>query len=189
MQKIYGYVDETGKEFGSQRFIVAVVILMESRDQLLELCEQMEKETGKGKFKWGKAKHEQRMQYLNKVFANRYLFGGFCYSVFPGSSDFDEATIVAIAKSINQFKPSGKYTALIYVDGLTKTKRREYGVALRRHGLHVQQVRGIERDENNALTRLADAVAGFVGDALSRSPADIKTLFERVRRSEVLIEV
>jgi hypothetical protein len=189
MQKMYGYVDETGKEFGSQRFIVVVVIITEGRDQLLELCEQMEKETGKGKFKWGKAKHKQRMRYLNKVIENRYLFGEFCYSVFPGSSDFDEATIAVIAKSINRFKPFDKYTAMIYVDGLTKTKRREYGVALRRHGLHVQQVRGIEKDENNALTRLADAVAGFVGDALGGNSADIKTLFKRVRRSEVLIEV
>ncbi len=129
------------------------------------------------------------MKYLNKVFSNRYLFGEICFSVFPRSIDFDEPTILAIVRSIYRFKPSGKYTALVYVDGLTKTKRREYGVALRRHGLHVQQVRGIERDENNSLTRLADAIAGFAGDALSGSSADIKTLFARAKRNGVMIEV
>jgi uncharacterized protein DUF3800 len=189
MQKLYCYVDETGKEHSSQKFIVAVVIITGDRDGLLELCEQLEKETGKGKFKWGKAKHEPRMKYLNKVFSNRYLFGGLCYSVFPKGFDFDGATITAIVRSINRLKPPGRYTALVYVDGLTKTKRRQYSVALRRHGLHVQQVRGIERDENNSLTRLADAIAGFAGDALGGSSSDIKILFGRVKRSEVLIEV
>jgi len=189
MQKLYYFVDGTGKEFGSRRFIVTVVIITEDRDGLLELCEQFEQETGKGKFKWGKAKHEHRMKYLKKVFSNRYLFRGLCYSVFSRNFDFDEATRIAIVKSINRLKPSGKYTTLVYVDGLTKTKRREYSVILRRHGLHVQQVRGIERDENNSLTRLADAIAGFAGDALSGSSADIKILFGRVKRSEVLIEV
>ncbi len=189
MQKLYCYVDETGKEFSSQKFIVAVVIITGDRDGLFELCEQLEKETGKGKFKWGKAKHEPRMKYLNKVFSNKDLGGGICYSVFPRTMNFDEATIVAIVRSINRLKPSGKYAALIYVDGLTKTKRREYGVALRRHHLHVQQIRGIERDENNALTRLADAIAGFAGDALNSSSKDITALFERVKRSGVLIEV
>ncbi len=189
MQKLYCYVDETGKEFGSQKFIVAVVIITGDKDSLFELCEQLEKETGKGKFKWGKAKHEPRMKYLNKVFSKREFFGGLCYSVFPTTFDFDEATIAAIVKSINRLKPPGKYAALVYVDGLTKTKRREYGVALRRNGLHVQQVRGIEKDENNALTRLADAIAGFAGDALSSTSKDIKALFERVKRSGVLIEV
>ena len=189
MQKLYWSVDETGKEFGSRKFIVAVVIITGDKDSLVELCEQLENETGKGKFKWGKAKHEPRMKYLHKVFSNRELFGMLCYSVFPKIFDFDEATVVAIVRSINRLKPSGKYTALVYVDGLTKTKRREYGVALRRNGLHVQQVRGIARDENNALTRLADTIAGFTGDALGDSSVDIKTLFERAKRSGILIEV
>lgn len=189
MQKLYCYVDETGKEFGSQKFIVAVVIITEYREELLGLCEQLEQETGKGKLKWGKAKHEPRMKYLKKVFSNRFLFRGLCYSVFPRTVDFDEATIATIVRSISRLKPSEKYSVLIYVDGLTKTKRREYGVAFRRYGLHVQQVRGIQRDENNALTRLADAIAGFAGDALYGSAVEIKTLFAKARRSKVLIEV
>jgi hypothetical protein len=189
MQKLYCYVDETGKEFSSRKFIVAVVIITGDRDRLLVLCEQLEKETGKGKFKWGKAKHGPRMKYLNKVFSNKDLFSGLCYSVFPKIIDFDEATIAALVRSINQLKSSRKYTALIYIDGLAKTKRREYAVALRRHRLHLRQVRGIERDENNALKRLADAIAGFSGDALSNTSEDRKMLFERVKRSGVLIEV
>ena len=93
MQKLYCYVDETGKEFGSRKFIVAVVIITGDRDGLFELCEQLEKETGKGKFKWGKAKHEPRMKYINKVFSNREFFVELCYSVFPQIIDFDGSTI------------------------------------------------------------------------------------------------
>jgi len=189
MQKLYCYVDETGKEYGSSKFIVAVVIITGDRDRLLDLCEQLEVESGKGKFKWGKAKQEPRMKYLRRVFSNKNLLGSFFFSVFPKANNFDEATIDAIVRSIKRLKPFGKYTALVYVDGLTKTKRREYGVAFRRQGLHVQQVRGILKDENNALMRLADTVAGFAGDALGNTSQDIKALFSRVKRKEILVEV
>ena len=90
---------------------------------------------------------------------------------------------------VERLHPAQRYTALVYVDGLTKTKRRECSVALRRHGRHVQQVAGIERGENNALTRLADTVAGFVGDAISRTSEAMSALFESMKRNRVLIEV
>jgi hypothetical protein len=38
--------------------------------------------------------------------------------------------------------------------------------ALRWHGIHIQQVRGIQNAENKSLTRLAEAIAGFAEDAL-----------------------
>jgi len=48
---------------------------------------------------------------------------------------------------------------------------------------------GVARDESNALTRLADAIAGFVGDALNGHFREIKELYERARREGILIEV
>ena len=65
------------------------------------------------------------------------------------------------------------YTTLIYIDGLSRTKRREYGARFRRVGLPVRRVRGITRDESNALIRLADSIAGFVRDALESESGEI----------------
>ncbi len=86
-------------------------------------------------------------------------------------------------------KPSDKFTTLIYVDGLSKTKRHEYGARLRRFGLPVRKIQGIAKDETNALTRLADAIAGFVLDAVDGNSEEIKALFQKAKRDGMLIEV
>lgn len=189
MQKLYCYVDESGQDTKGGLFIVAIVVLEKDRDALLSFCEKAERKSGKGKFKWGKAKHNLRMQYLRQVFSDDRFKGNLRYSLFRESTDYDAVTIMGIAKAIYWSRLSGKYTSLIYIDGLSKTKRREYCVQLRRLGLRMQQVRGIARDESNALTRLADAIAGFVRDALETDQGDIKTLFQKAKREKVLIEV
>ena len=48
---------------------------------------------------------------------------------------------------------------------------------------------GVAKDESNALTRLADSLAGFVGDALKGRSKEIKELYERARGEKILIEV
>jgi hypothetical protein len=168
---------------------VAVVVLEKDRDKLFDFCEETEKASGKGKFKWGKAKHDLRMQYLRRIFSDDRFKGNLRYSVFRESTDYDAVTIMGIAKAIYWSKPPSKFKSFVYVDGLSRTKRREYSVQLRRLGLRIHQVRGISRDESNALTRLADAIAGFVRDALEANQGDIKTLFQKVKRDNVLIEV
>jgi hypothetical protein len=64
MQKLYCYVDETGQDTEGRLFVVAVVVIGLEKDRLLQLCEDMESISGKGKFKWGKAGYRQRMVYL-----------------------------------------------------------------------------------------------------------------------------
>ena len=123
------------------------------------------------------------------VFADGRFKDGLRYSVFRRTTDYDKATVEAIANAVQWQKPGGKYTTLIYVDGLSKTKRQEYGVRLRRRGLPVRQVRGIRRDESNALIRLADTLAGFVRDGLEGKRSDIQTLFKQTKRDGRLVEV
>ena len=189
MQKLYCYVDETGQDTKGQIFIVAVVVMGKERDRLLELCERLEKVSGKRKDKWGRAKHDRRMGYLRHVFADDRFKQSLRYSVFCQTSDYDTATVEAIVKAISWKKPSGKFTTLIYVDGLSKKKRHQYGVRLRRLGLPVRQVRGIARDESNALTRLADAVAGFVRDVLEAEVPEMEALFQDATHGGILVEV
>lgn len=64
-----------------------------------------------------------------------------------------------------------------------------YGVAFRKFGLPVRRVRGITKDESNALTRLADAIAGFVRAALEGKSTEIEVLFKGAKRAGVLVEV
>lgn len=52
-----------------------------------------------------------------------------------------------------------------------------------------RKVQGVTKDENNSLTRLADAIAGFVRDALDKEGEDMEKLFKEAIKEESLIEV
>jgi hypothetical protein len=60
---------------------------------------------------------------------------------------------------------------------------------LHKFGVAVHKVQGVRKDENNSLVRLADAVAGFVRDALDGDSAAIVALLKDAETSGVLIEV
>ena len=189
MQKLYCYVDETGQETTGEIFIVSVVVIGKERDELLKLCEELEAISEKRKDKWGAAKHERRMRYLRHILADDRFQGKLRYSLFRHTREYDSSTVEAIAKAVLLDKSAKDYSTLIYVDGLSKTKRRQYAVGLRRFGIHIRKVMGVARDESNAVTRLADSIAGFVGDALNGRFKEIKELYERARREGILIEV
>lgn len=189
MQKLHCYVDENGADLGSRIFIVSVVVLGADRDELFTVCEQLEQVSKKGKFKWGKAQHSRRVDYLRRIFADPRFKGNLRYSVFQKPTNYDVATIMAIAKAVQWKKPAEGYTALVWVDGLSKTKRHEYGSELRKLGVPTRKVQGVAKDENNSLTRLADTIAGFVRDVLDGDWGEIRQLFDEARRREILIEV
>jgi len=56
-------------------------------------------------------------------------------------------------------------------------------------GIPTKKVKGVKRDENNPLTRLADAVAGFIRDALNKERKDLEKLFDEALRNGNLVEV
>ncbi len=188
-QKLCCYVDENGQDTMGNLFIVSVVVTEENRDELLSLCEKLEEVSGKKKDKWGGAKHDKRMRYINHIFADDRFKGLLRYEVFKNTKDYDTATVTAIVSSVKWDKPIGKYTTMVYVDGLSKLKRKEYGARLRHMGLPVRRIKSIARDETNALTRLADSVAGFVRDAIDGKSEEIKELFTRAKKNGMLIEV
>lgn len=187
-QKLYCYVDESGQDTKGDIFIVSIVITGKERDELLILCEDIEEKSGKGKFKWGKAEHNRRMNYLKRIFASKIFKEKLRYTVYKKQVNYDMATIMGIAKAVH-FKEPKEYTTLVYVDGLAKTKRKEYGSELRKLGVPTRKVQGVTRDENNSLTRLADAIAGFIRDVLDRKNEDTKRLFRQAIKNESLVEV
>ena len=188
-QKLYCYVDETGQDTKGDIFIVSVVLTGKERDKLLNLCEEIEEKSGKGKFKWGKAESKRRLDYLQRIFSSKYFKRKLRYAVYREQVNYDMATIVGIAKAIHFREPPSGYTTLIYVDGLQKAKRHKYGSELRKLGVSTRKVQGITKDENNTLTRLADAVAGFVRDALTERDEKTQKIFRKAIKDEDLVEV
>ncbi len=77
----------------------------------------------------------------------------------------------------------------MYIDALSKTKRVEYGRHLHRLGLPARKVHGVAKEESNALIRLADAVAGFVRDAVGGQDQKTIALFESGQRCGALVAV
>lgn len=187
-QKLYCYVDENGQDTKGNVFIVSVVVTGKERDELLTLCEKIEKESSKHKDKWGRAKYSRRIDYMNKIFSNKVFKGKLRYSVYHEQPSHDLATIAGIAKAVH-FKEPEEYTTLVYVDGLSKNKRQEYGSELRKLGIPTRKVQGVNKDENNALIRLADAVAGFVRDVIDGEKGEIQQLFKEAMKNGYLIEI
>ena len=188
MQKLYCYVDENGMETEGRIFIIAVLVLEDDPEVVMKYCEELERESGKGKFKWGKAEKARRLNYLRRAFKSSYLRGRMCYIVFRETKRYEASTIEGISRAIKQFA-SPEYTSTIYVDGLSKTKRHFYGSQLRKAGIAISNIQGVIKDENNALVRLADAIAGFVRDALDGESSEIVMLFHEAERAGTLVEV
>lgn len=190
MQKLYAYIDESGQDTAGRIFIVAAVVITNSdaKNDLFRLCEALEQLSGKGNAKWKKAKSGRRLEYLRRVFTEKRFHGRLRYAVFSNSSEYDLATIKGIAKVIQWEQPPDT-TNIILVDGLSKTKRQEYAQELRKLGIRIYKIRGVAKDENDALIRLADALAGFIRDVLDEKSPDGREMFERARSSGVLVEV
>lgn len=186
-QKLYCYVDENGQDTKGDIFIVSVVVTGKERDELLKLCEKIEQKSGKQKDKWGRSKPKRRLEYIKLIFSNKKFSGKLRYSIYRDQVNYDMTTIIGIAKAIH-YKEPAEYTSIVYVDGLKKSKRHEYGSELRKLGVPTRKVQGVNKDENNSLIRLADAVAGFVRDVMDGGKEEL-IIFKKANKSGSLVEI
>jgi len=196
MQKLYCYVDESGQDTFAQKgrwqmFVVGVAVLEQDRDELARVCEQYETASGKGKFKWGQAERTRRLRFLRLILADDRFSQALRFAVYDsiGLGGFDAATVDAVARAILWKAPAGRYEVHVYVDGLAKSKRTQYRRALKAKGVLMGEVKGVPREESNPLTRLADALAGFVRDALEGHDAEAAALLERALRDGEMVRV
>lgn len=74
---------------------------------------------------------------------------------------------------------------VVVVDALPKEQWQNYGRRIRRLGAKVNKVRGVRRDENDPLIRLADALCGFVRDAYEKKP-EMKALLEVALQKKII---
>jgi hypothetical protein len=187
MAKRHVYVDETGQDTKGKLFIVATVVLSEI-DDTCTACEKIEALSGKAISKWGKTRPAIRLIYIREILKTTLLMGTLRFAVFSDSKDYDAMTVETIARALGK-ATIPKTKTRIYVDALSKAKRREYAQLLRQSGIQTDEVRGIERDESNALIRLADAIAGFVRDALETEDGEERKLYEKALKRGQLIHL
>ncbi len=191
-KRFYCYVDETGQDTEGDIFVVTVVI-PEIRDKILEYLEKIEIQSGKEKFKWGKADPVKRFTYIETILNQRKYQLKIYFSFYGNTKEYKTLTILTIFKAIHSIQDFKNHKFIISVDALGEKDRRFYGSELHKLGIPSRQVKGIRREESNALIRLADSMCGFVRDILeeeSKSKNDKLTkLYKKAVREDVLIEV
>ena len=186
-KKLYCYVDETGQDTQGELFIVSVVVTEEERDELLSLCEEVEKTSGKGKVKWNEARHHKRLNYIRRVLREPAFKRKLNFAIYRDSQDYLPLTVLTIARAIVA-REWRTYNVSVLIDGLPRSLRGWVGSELRHFHIQVRKVRGVRKDEANALIRLADAVCGFVR-AAKKGQKDYQVLLRKAREKEVINEL
>lgn len=190
MQTLYCYVDESGADTKGRIYVVAVPTFGDSRDEMRLACEEFEWASNKYKRKWGGTRPERRLEYLRLIFADKRFKGCLRYAIFY-DTEYEANTVQAIARAA-RFNAPDKFDLKVYVDALSKTQRASYMRDLnKKWGIRGADMRGIAKDENEALVRLADAIAGFVRDILlgALDMQGAKALYEKAKQSGFLIEL
>ena len=141
-----------------------VVVSAASRDRLERLLEDIEHASRK-RSKWQKTDKKVKKAFLETIVSHRHELKGCVYiEHFYQIADYSNAVIEAIARSIERSN-SLSLEAAVYIDGLSKHMVTVVATGLRRYGVTVGKVKGL-KDEQSALIRLSDAMAGFVRDYL-----------------------
>lgn len=172
-QKLYCYVDESGQDTRGRLFVVGVVVTGAERNQLREMCERIEEESGKGDWKWVRASRQRQVAYMRRMLDERVLRGKLYFAVYEPARDYLSLTIETVTRAVDA---SGvvDFRVVLLVDGLPAVAERAVGKQLRQLGIRTHKVRGV-RDESDPLIRLADAVCGLVRAAQEGQP-DMRAL-------------
>lgn len=188
-QKLYCYVDETGQDTKGDFFIVSVIISAEDQEEIAQLICNSETESGKGRFKWGRAEIKQRVEFIKGILKHSQGKIAIYYSLYRNTTEYKTSTVLTIAKSINTIKDYSEHIFNIYVDGLSKKDERYYGSQLHHLGIHTKKVKGVKKDENNPMIRLADSMCGFIRDVIEEKTEDTQKIFDKAQKDKVLTEV
>ncbi|RJR14850.1 hypothetical protein C4579_03575 [Candidatus Microgenomates bacterium] len=189
-KKLYCYVDETGQDTEGDIFIVSVVV-PKDRDTLLSYLEQVEIRSGKGKFKWGRARPVKRLSYLKTVLSQKKFPFKIYYSLYKNTKEYKTLTILTIAKTVQSIPVYKQYKFMIYVDGLGEKDQRFYGAQLHQLNIPSRRIKGIKRDESNALIRFADSMCGFLRDLTESKGKDkeLQSLYKVAVKNSLLIKI
>jgi predicted GTPase len=185
--KLYCYVDETGQDTEGEFFLVSVVVTESDRERLRQQLESIEKTSGKGQRKWIRVRHNQRVAYIREVLKIPALKGRLNYAIHRHTTDYLPRAILTTARAIT-LHATDDYQAVVFVDGLRKSQTKWFGAELRHLRVRTAKVRGVRREEADALMRLADAIAGFVRAAIS-GKGELASLLKKAQREGFIKEL
>lgn len=189
-KKIYCYVDETGQDTKGKLFIVVAIVIEKERDALIENLEKTERQSGKGKTKWIKAKRVVTDKYLDMALSSKSFKHKIFYQVFAESKLYQDLTCLVVAKAINRYigqQGISRYQAIVLIDGLRKTETRKISKSLRNLGVKTRKVKGL-RDESDPVIRLADTVVGVIREA-EEGNQKFKTIVKEIRKRNIINEL
>lgn len=178
--KLYCYVDETGQDTLGRLFIVSVIITDSNREEVRKACKDIEAKVGKHQ-KWIRTEHQRQTAYIREILKTPQLHGRLMFAVFTDTTQYQACVVQAVANALDSAGLE-EYKATVLIDALPKAHETQVASQLRRSargtGGKVQKVRGIRKDENDILIRLADALCGFVR-AASQGREDARALFRQ----------
>lgn len=167
--RFYAYVDESGQETEGRFFVVSVVVLGSEHEAILTQLEAIEQRSKKGKAKWHRARYVYRQAYIDELANLSRLTQCLFFEEFRQSQKYFDMTVTATAHAI-QRKVSPGAKVVVFVDGLRKQEASRFDASLRAKRVGIKKVRGVQKEQNNAFIRLADALCGLVRDAEEGQP-------------------
>jgi hypothetical protein len=183
--KFYAYVDESGQDTQGQFFVVSVVILDADHETILQQLEAIETRSKKGKVKWHRARYVYRQAYIDELANLTRLSRSLFFESFSGSQAYVNLTVTATANAVRQKTQGNAHAVTVFVDGLLKHEAIRFAGLLRRQWRGIRKVRGVQKEQNNAFIRLADALCGLVRDAEEGNTWAVAAL-QRLQRNGLL---
>lgn len=184
-QKLYAYVDESGQDTKGRFFVVGVIVTEENRDSIVTELETIEQDSGKNNMKWHSAGPQCREKYLAAIAHTPILKNQAFFETFTNSKQYIEMSSFATARAILR-KAKEDYSASIFVDGFNKRELEKFERGLKELRIKKRKLRGVRKDENNALIRFADAVCGLIRDVEDGNETAI-TLLKQLMKNGVVI--
>lgn len=185
-KKFYCYVDETGQDTKGKFFLVTVVVKdQQDVNNLQEQLEGIEKLTKK-KLKWSKSSFKTREKYLLQIAKINKLKGSIFYSVYHDSKEYISLTSLTVAKSVLA-RGERNFAVNIIIDGLKKKEMEEVRKELKKLKINYRKIRGM-KDEQDAILRLADSIAGFLRDC-TEGQIYTKKILSKFKEAKIIIEV
>ena len=159
--KLFLFVDESGQDTKGLLFIVGIVAVKDNYEPYKITCEAAEQASGKDIAKWSESALRIKLDYIGRILHDPLFKGCLSFCLFHDTKNYPKATIETISKTLIKMGLQGN-NAIVYIDALPKSLQSEISLGLRRLGTPAEKVRGIRRDENDSLIRLADSVCGLV---------------------------
>lgn len=183
MMKYHCYIDERGQDTKGKIFVISLIILTEDRELIYKTLSSIEKETKKYKSKWIKTDQKVKIEYLNKVFKSKLPIK-ILFDIYKTKIDYTSAIIISISKAVNKIKFT-QYKGTFCIDALSKKGQQYIGNQLHKMNIMTEKVRGIKKDENDEVIRLADAIVGFIRKA-EEGNKDLKKIFDKNINSKII---